>query len=88
MQLLDDGFHHLVATFLSNHSSHFLSALFILATIDFQGIFTLKSRGNTQVLIKFFYHPYHWLYMRALEGNTSRIVLLGNRLDGLTNNIL
>lgn len=88
MQLLADGLHHLVATFLSNHSSHFLSALFILATVDFKGIFPLKSRGNTQVLIKFFYHPDHWLYMRAIEGNTSRMVLLGNRLDGFTNNIL
>ena len=88
MQLLADGLHYLVAALLSNHSSHFLSALFILATIDFQGIFPLKSRGNTQVLIKFFYQHYHWLYMRALEGNTSRMVLLGNRLDAFTNNIL
>ena len=88
MQLLADGLHHLVATLLSNHSSHFLSALFILAAVDFQGIFPLNSRGNTQVLIKFFYHPYQGPYMRAIEGKTSRMVLLGNRLEGFINNIL
>jgi hypothetical protein len=62
-----------------------LSALFILAAVDFQGILPLNPLGNTQFLIKFFYHPYYWLYMRALEGNTSPMVLLAT---GLTDSLI